>query len=151
MGSGSCAWRVVGTWSRAVRAGPATDPSTSLAERAWVVLQNASKPISRKALRETLRVNNQRLGEALETLKRQGLIVHTDRGWMGVRATASAHPEGDASAALRKRIQELGFGYRRMRVFQVAGYVFDQQLAAEASLSLRHPLRDVVQRFFCVG
>jgi hypothetical protein len=80
-----------------VRSARAPDPSASLAERAFLVLQSTSKPISRKALRETLRVNNQRLGEALETLKRQGAAVQTERGWMGVRATASAHPEGDTS------------------------------------------------------
>ena len=86
-----------------VRGEPAPHPSASLAEQALGVLQNASKPISRKALRDTLRVNNQRLGEALETLKRQGAAVQTERGWMAVRATASAHPEGDASPAPRKR------------------------------------------------
>jgi hypothetical protein len=85
-----------------VRSEPAPNPSVSLAERALVVLQNASKPISRKALRDSLRVNNQRLGEALETLKRQGTAVQTERGWMGVRATASAHPEGDTSPQSRQ-------------------------------------------------
>ncbi len=68
-----------------VRSEIAPDPSASLAERALPVLQNASKPISRKALRDTLRVNNQRLGEALETLKQQGTAVPTGRGWIAVR------------------------------------------------------------------
>jgi hypothetical protein len=78
------------------------DPSASLAERALLVLQNASNPISRKALRDTLRVNNQRLGEALETLKRQGAVVHTDSGWIAVRATQpSDHQEGDSSSKPR--------------------------------------------------
>ena len=80
-----------------VRSERAPDPSASLSERALLVLQSASQPISRKALRETLRVNNQRLGEALEALKRQGAVVHTDSGWMAVRATASGHNEGDTS------------------------------------------------------
>ena len=81
-----------------VRGERAPDPSASLAERALLVLQNASNPISRKALRDTLRVNNQRLGEALETLKRQGGIVHTNSGWMAVRAAQSGHKEGDTSS-----------------------------------------------------
>jgi hypothetical protein len=81
-----------------VRSERPPDPSASLAERALLVLQNASNPLSRKALRDTLRVNNQRLGEALETLKRQGAVVHTDSGWMAVCATASAHNEGDTSS-----------------------------------------------------
>jgi RecA-family ATPase len=88
-----------------VRCEPAPDRGASLAERALQVLQNASQPISRKALRDTLRVNNQRLGEALETLKRAGTAVQTDRGWMGVRATASGHPEGDPSNQPRKGLQ----------------------------------------------
>ncbi|MCP3881887.1 MAG: AAA family ATPase, partial [Sulfitobacter sp.] len=81
-----------------VRCEPAHDPSASLAERALLVLQNASNPISRKALRDTLRVNNQRLGEALETLKQQGAVVHTDSGWIAVRAAQSRHKEGGRSS-----------------------------------------------------
>ncbi len=90
-----------------VRSEHAPDPSASLAERALRVLQNASNPISRKALRDTLRVNNQRLGEALESLKRQGAVVHTDSGWIGVRATQpSDHQEGDTSSKPRVHPQQ---------------------------------------------
>jgi hypothetical protein len=90
-----------------VRCEHAPDPSASLAERALLVLQNASNPISRKAIRDTLRVNNQRLGEALETLKRQGAVVHTDSGWMAVRATQpSDHQEGDSSSKPRVHPQQ---------------------------------------------
>ncbi|MCP3878146.1 MAG: AAA family ATPase [Sulfitobacter sp.] len=78
-----------------VRCERSPDPSASLSERALLVLQSASKPISRKALRETLRVNNQRLGEVLQTLKHQGAVVQTDRGWTVVRATPSGHKEAD--------------------------------------------------------
>ena len=81
-----------------VRSERTPDPSASLAERALLVLQNASNPISRKALRDTLRVNNQRLGEALETLKQQGAVVHTDSGWMAVHAAQSGHTEGGRSS-----------------------------------------------------
>jgi hypothetical protein len=73
------------------------DPSASLSERALLVLQGASKPLSRKALRDTLRVNNQRLGEVLQTLQQQGAVVHTERGWMAVRAPAPGHQEADPS------------------------------------------------------
>jgi hypothetical protein len=90
-----------------VRSERAPDPSASLVERALLVLQNTSKPISRRALRDTLRVNNQRLGEALETLKRQGVVVHTDSGWIGVRATQpSDHHEGDTSSKPRVHPQQ---------------------------------------------
>ena len=81
-----------------VRCARPPDPSASVSERALLVLQSASKPISRRALRETLRVNNQRLGEALETLKLQGAVVQTDSGWIAVRATPSGHPQGDTSS-----------------------------------------------------
>ncbi len=81
-----------------VRAECAPDPSASLSERVLRVLQHASKPISRKALRDTLRVNNQRLGEVLETLKRQGAVVHTDSGWIAVHAAQSGHKEGGRSS-----------------------------------------------------
>ncbi len=81
-----------------VRSGIAPDSSSSLAERALLVLQNATKPISRKALRDTLRVNNQRLGETLETLKQQGAVVHTDSGWIAVRAAQSGPKEADTSS-----------------------------------------------------
>jgi hypothetical protein len=85
-----------------VRSERPPDPSASLSERALLVLQNASNPISRKALRVSLRVNNQRLGEALETLKRQGAVVYTDSGWIAVRATQpSDHHEGDSSSKPR--------------------------------------------------
>jgi hypothetical protein len=90
-----------------VRSERAPDPSASPVERALLVLQNTSKPISRRALRDTLRVNNQRLGEALETLKRQGVVVHTDSGWIGVRATQpSDHHEGDTSSKPRVHPQQ---------------------------------------------
>jgi hypothetical protein len=81
-----------------VRSEHAHDPSVSLAERALLVLQNTSNPISRKALRDKLRVNNQRLGEALGTLEQQGAVVHTDSGWIAVRAAQSGHKEGDTSS-----------------------------------------------------
>ncbi len=70
------------------------DPSTTLSERALPVLQNASKPLSRKFLRDTLKVNNQRLGEALEALKKQGVVVQTARGWAPVRTAQVLPHEG---------------------------------------------------------
>ncbi len=74
------------------------DSSASLAERALLVLQNTSNPISRKALRDNLRVNNQRLGEALSMLKQQGDAVQTNKGWIAMRAVQSEHKEVDTSS-----------------------------------------------------
>ncbi len=70
-----------------VRSEISLDPSATLSERALLVLQNASKPLSRKCLRDTLKVNNQRLGNALEALEKQQLLVHTARGWAPVRSS----------------------------------------------------------------
>jgi hypothetical protein len=85
-----------------VRCERAPDPAASLSERALLVLQSASKPISRKALRDTLRVNNQRLGEVLQTLKQQGSVVQTDSGWMAMRVAPSEHKDGDTSTQPRQ-------------------------------------------------
>jgi RecA-family ATPase len=80
-----------------VRSERAPKPSASLPERALRMLQNTTQPISRKALRDRLRVNNQRLGETLEALKQPGAVVHTASGWIAVHTTPSGHPEGDTS------------------------------------------------------
>jgi hypothetical protein len=76
-----------------VRSEISPDPSTTLSERALLVLHNASKPLSRKCLRDTLKVNNQRLGNALEALEKQELVVHTARGWAPVRSTGQVLQE----------------------------------------------------------
>jgi len=44
-------------------------------------LRVATCPMRRKDLRAALRVNNQRLGEALAHLERQGQICRTDEGF----------------------------------------------------------------------
>jgi hypothetical protein len=57
-------------------AGPAP-----LADRAWAVLRHSRQPLTRTDLRRRLRVNNQRLGEALDRLSRLGRAVRTPQGW----------------------------------------------------------------------
>ena len=91
-----------------VRSEPTPDRCASLADRALQVLQNTSKPISRKALRETLRVNNQRLGEALQTLKQQGSVVQTNSGGRAVRGAPTKHKDADTSSqpSMRAHAQE---------------------------------------------
>jgi len=78
-----------------VRSEVSPDPSATLCERALLVLQNASKPLSRKLLRDTLKVNNQRLGKALEALEKRGGVVHTARGWAPVRTAQALPHEGE--------------------------------------------------------
>ncbi len=61
-----------------------------LAERALLLLQNSPKPLPRTIIRKHLRVNNQRLGETLVDLDKQGLILQTSKGWVGLLKN---HPE----------------------------------------------------------
>ncbi|MCP4600789.1 MAG: AAA family ATPase [Proteobacteria bacterium] len=55
--------------------------NATLAERTLVLLKNSGKPLPRTAIRKHLRVNNQRLGETLVQLDKQGFILKTPKGW----------------------------------------------------------------------
>jgi hypothetical protein len=44
-------------------------------------LRRSRRPLSRTALRRQLRVNNTRLGDALQTLEKRGLLVRGPGGW----------------------------------------------------------------------
>lgn len=62
--------------------GSAPAPSApSLTDRILAALRSAPGALLRGELRETLRTNNQRLGDALTLLQRDGIVEHTDRGW----------------------------------------------------------------------
>jgi hypothetical protein len=61
-----------------------SDPAPTapaLADRILAALRGVQRPLSRVELRETLRSNNQRLGDELALLQRNGVVEHTDRGW----------------------------------------------------------------------
>jgi hypothetical protein len=67
--------------------GSAPAPSApSLTDRILAALRSAPQPLLRAELRETLRTNNQRLGDALTVLQRDGVVEHNDRGWALRRA-----------------------------------------------------------------
>ncbi len=53
-----------------------------LAEAVRHALRNAPRPLSRSALRQRLRVNNARLGDALLSLEQRGLACRTPEGWV---------------------------------------------------------------------
>ena len=55
---------------------------TSLTERILALLINESRPLPRTAIRNHLKVNNQRLGQTLINLDKQGLILRTQDGWV---------------------------------------------------------------------
>ena len=63
-------------------AGTAPDPAVSLADRVLLLLQNANRPLTRTAIREHLKVNNQRLGHTLDDLNEQVLVLKTPKGWI---------------------------------------------------------------------
>ena len=76
-------------------AAPAAAPS--LAERVRQILRQTDQAVSRVALRQQLRVNNQRLGEVLVDLERGGSAVRTPSGW---RAVATVLPTPATTQAL---------------------------------------------------
>ena len=65
---------------------PPGSDSKPLTERAWKVLQTSERPLTCTALRSLLRVNNQRLGTALDHLQLQGRIFRTPKGWLAENA-----------------------------------------------------------------
>ena len=58
-----------------------TAPEPPLTERVARLLIDAEGPVQRKDLREQLRVNNARLGEALTVLERDGRVTRGPAGW----------------------------------------------------------------------
>ncbi len=69
---------------------PGKSANASLSERALVLLQNSNRPLPRTTIRKQLRVNNQRLGETLVNLDKQGFILHTPKGWKSLQAVNNA-------------------------------------------------------------
>ena len=57
------------------------DSSVPLTDAVIRVLSEASRPVTRTALRARLRVNNQRLGDALGALEQCSLVERTGDGW----------------------------------------------------------------------
>lgn len=59
-----------------------TDPNLDLRQRLIALLKQAQSPLRRAELRETLKVNNLRLGQTLLQLEKQGIIFKNNMGWM---------------------------------------------------------------------
>jgi hypothetical protein len=66
----------------------------SLADTVVQVLAEVTKPLGRTALRATLKVNNQRLGDALDQLQREKRLERTPEGW---KLATGTHPPGNGS------------------------------------------------------
>jgi hypothetical protein len=65
-----------------IAADTASEATTTLAERALLLIQNSKRPMTRTAIREHLRVNNQRLGDTLDQLDQRALVLKTSKGWV---------------------------------------------------------------------
>jgi len=57
----------------------------SLNERIRDLLHHANKPLTRTTIRERLKCNNQRLGQTLLELDKQGIIRRTSAGWVNTK------------------------------------------------------------------
>jgi len=78
-----------GAHLRATDAGPPLPSAPSLAESVLGELRSATTPLGRGELRSRLRVNNQRLGDALAALEKQGAVHRSEDGWLAARPQLS--------------------------------------------------------------
>ena len=60
---------------------PEDGAPTSLEDRVRHLLADHDQPLSRTALRDRLRVNNNRLGDTLHALEQRGVLARTPEGW----------------------------------------------------------------------
>lgn len=58
------------------------NPTAPLVDRVLMLLQKATGPMTRTAIRQHLRINNQRLGHTLDDLKNQALVFKAPNGWI---------------------------------------------------------------------
>ena len=79
----------------------ATTQAPSLAEAVLVLLGKAEAPLYRSQIRARLKVNNQRLGEALLQLERDGVATRSSKGWQAAPA------EGDPRKTTRCKAAQL--------------------------------------------
>ena len=56
-------------------------PPPPLAEAVRATLRQAQQPLTRTTLRQRLRVNNARLGDALHSLEQRRLVLRSPDGW----------------------------------------------------------------------
>lgn len=68
--------------ARPERPAPVASPDPTLPERLVDLLVRSPRPLTRVELRTRMRVNNQRLGEALGELEEKGTLRRTAQGWL---------------------------------------------------------------------
>ncbi len=74
-------------------AGTGSSATASLADRTLVLLQNSKRPLTRTAIREHLKVNNQRLGDTLAQLDKRALVLKTSTGWVPLTTNRSTNAQ----------------------------------------------------------
>jgi hypothetical protein len=74
-------------------AGTGSSATASLADRTLVLLQNSKRPLTRTAIREHLKVNNQRLGDTLAQLDKRALVLKTSTGWVSLTTNRSTNAQ----------------------------------------------------------
>jgi hypothetical protein len=70
----------------ALRAGGQSATPLAPTQQILDALRTANSPMLRKDLRARLRINNHRLGEALEMLEQRRLVQRTADGWRAITA-----------------------------------------------------------------
>jgi hypothetical protein len=73
----------------------ASEATATLAERALLLIQNSKGPLTRAAIREHLKVNNQRLGDTLAQLDKRQLVLKTSKGWVPLKTRCSSAPNAE--------------------------------------------------------
>jgi hypothetical protein len=65
--------------------------------RVLAVLNRTRRPMTRTSIRERLKVNNQRLGHAINQLQQQGKIMHVKSGWVSISGQGEINDDPSSS------------------------------------------------------
>jgi len=76
------------THLKIVSSSEAISQDQSLSRRVLTVLSHAQGPMTRISIRDQLKVNNQRVGDALAELDRKGLVMRSKTGWVSLSGEA---------------------------------------------------------------
>ena len=80
------------------------DDGPSLEEKILATLRERQLPARRAELRKNLRVNNQRLGQALVALEGSRLIVRTGKGWMHAQTQRTEPQESQGQTPVTQEL-----------------------------------------------
>jgi hypothetical protein len=81
------------------------EADASLPARVLALLRHSAAPLTRTALRARLKVNNQRLGDALAQLAQRGVIVRTSEGWLAPEPSSPRQAPASGAPAHERQCQ----------------------------------------------